>query len=116
MAIHTFGANGAESTLSNVRKAQEEVNDEDVDLGAVQDQEMRDEGTGSKAKAEKYLDEERQKQENIAGTFGDGSLAFNFEGPKIKVDKDCKMKKNFSVFQDYSCVLSKEDVEYSMIS
>jgi hypothetical protein len=35
MAIHTFGANGVESTLTDVlRKVQEERNDEDVDLGA----------------------------------------------------------------------------------
>ena len=32
MAIHTFGANGAESTLTDVRKALEEKNDEEVDL------------------------------------------------------------------------------------
>ena len=43
------------------------------------------------------MQEEREKQENIAGTFGDGSLAFNFEGPTIKVDKDCNLK-NFGVF------------------
>ena len=99
MAIHRFGANGVESTLTDVKRAQEERNDEDVDLGADQDQDMRDEDQGkeSKAKAEKYLQEEREKQENIAGTFGDGSLAFNFEGPTIKVDKDCNLK-NFGVF------------------
>ena len=44
-------------------------------------------------------------------------MAFNFEGPKLKVDKDCSMKnKNFNVFQDYSCVLINEDVAYSMIA
>ena len=44
-------------------------------------------------------------------------MAFNFDGPKLKVDKDCSMKnKNFNVFQDYSCVLIDEDVAYSMIA
>jgi hypothetical protein len=35
----------------------------------------------SKAKFDKYLEEIRQKEQNVAGTFGEGTLAFNFDGP-----------------------------------
>ena len=46
-----------------ILSATEENNDDEVDLGAQEDQEMRDEdkGRGSKAKTEKFLEEERQK-------------------------------------------------------
>ena len=45
MAIHTFGANGGESTLTDLRRAQDEKNDDEVDLGTQNDndQEMQDE-------------------------------------------------------------------------
>ena len=39
-------------------------------------------------------------------------MGCNFDAVKIKVDRACKME-NVTVMQDYSCVLTNQDVAYN---
>lgn len=64
----------------------------------------------SKQKFSKYIEDQRQ----ISGTFGEGTNQFQIEN-RIKVDAACSLE-NMAVFQDYSCVLTNQDISYNMIS
>ena len=66
----------------------------------------------SKAKFNKYLEEIRQR-DAVSGTFGEGNT-FNF-GSVHKVDEACTIE-NVDVMQDYSCVLTLEDINYNQLS
>ena len=67
----------------------------------------------SKAKFNKYLEDIKQREQQISGTFGEGQNQFEFVS-KHKVDEAINLE-NVTVFQDHSAILTQEDINYNQI-
>ena len=119
--METFGKRTSDVDMAPTLKNQDLycVDDgSDDDMKPIQDENENEPKVfnPSKAKFNKYLEEIRLRElkqtgQPVSGTFGDGGNTFNFVSLH-KVDPACSFE-NMEVMQDYSCVLTLEDVNYN---